>query len=276
MANPQKENGYTVIANEILDHLCKFPIKTEARRVFDFILRKTWGYNKKSDHIPLSQFVEGTGLKKPNVCRALKEALSTVIILKDENGYRINKDYIQWVDSSVINRDNKIINRDNLPLSLVIPSKENSSKEIISTTHQTKFFHSLPEGLGLETLTRVTQGCGLEHSIPPMMLKSLAASRHEADLEQAIMKACSWLLEQKKKTLTYSTLLKFLNDYPIKNAPNSSKILEAEISRKVGHDTSAPKISPEEHERMLTLRRQKLLTNINTNATSEREINQSS
>ena len=67
MAEPQKENGYTPIANEIMDALCRIRIPGEERQVLDCIFRKTYGWNKCEDSISLTQFMEMTGLKKPAV-----------------------------------------------------------------------------------------------------------------------------------------------------------------------------------------------------------------
>ena len=47
MANPQKENGYTSIANDIVEALAGIRIPGEARQCLDVILRKTYGWNKK-------------------------------------------------------------------------------------------------------------------------------------------------------------------------------------------------------------------------------------
>ena len=52
MAMPQVENGYTRIANELLEALAKIRIPGEARQVFDVIMRKTYGF-RKSDPIAL-------------------------------------------------------------------------------------------------------------------------------------------------------------------------------------------------------------------------------
>lgn len=82
MANPQIENGYTRIANEIMDALAKIRIPGQARQVLDFILRKTYGWNKKTDMISLSQFVEGTGLSKVAVCKGINKLLGMNIITK--------------------------------------------------------------------------------------------------------------------------------------------------------------------------------------------------
>lgn len=43
MANPQIENGYTAVANEILDHLYKQPLNGTELKVVMCILRYTFG-----------------------------------------------------------------------------------------------------------------------------------------------------------------------------------------------------------------------------------------
>lgn len=43
MASPQIENGYTTIANEILDHLYKQPLNGTELKVVMCILRYTFG-----------------------------------------------------------------------------------------------------------------------------------------------------------------------------------------------------------------------------------------
>jgi len=108
MANPQKENGYTPIANEIMDQLIRIRVPGEARQVLDCILRKTYGWNKKSDVIALSQYVESTGLSKPHVCMGLKKLRDMNLITEkgkaftekgNEKGQYIefNKDFETWI-----------------------------------------------------------------------------------------------------------------------------------------------------------------------------------
>ena len=64
MANPQLENGYTKISNEIFDAMVRWKFSSYEYRILIFLIRKTYGWNKKKDWISLSQFVEGTGIKK--------------------------------------------------------------------------------------------------------------------------------------------------------------------------------------------------------------------
>lgn len=101
MANPQKENGFVPIANEIMEALAGIRISGEARQCLDVILRKTYGFNKKEDQISLSQFNLLTKMPKATVCRSLlKLEKMNLIIIKDDNVkcnlYRFNKDFHTW------------------------------------------------------------------------------------------------------------------------------------------------------------------------------------
>jgi len=102
MANPQKEHGFTAIANEILEALARIGIPGEARRMLDVIIRKTYGYNKKVDKISTSQFMELTGLSRSKVYRArrkLKEMNLITIYKKGDSQtltYCLQKDYDKW------------------------------------------------------------------------------------------------------------------------------------------------------------------------------------
>lgn len=120
-ASPQKEKGYTAIANEIMEALSKMRIAGEARQVLDFILRKTYGFNKKKDAISLSQFYLGTGMTKTNIIRAIKhlQSLNIINVIKKDNGnsniYWFNKDYTSWKPLpkkiTVIKKDNKLLSK---------------------------------------------------------------------------------------------------------------------------------------------------------------------
>ena len=137
---PQLENGYTRMANELIERLAGIRIPGEAMQALWLIIRKTYGFNKKSDTIALLQFCEHTGMKKPAVCRAVKklEQLGIVSIIKKDNGnaaeYAIIKDSAKWQPlSKKITLSKKIIiviEKDNKPLSKKIPSKETTKDKI--------------------------------------------------------------------------------------------------------------------------------------------------
>lgn len=105
MASPQKENGYTAIANEIMDVLAKTCLSGSNRQVLDTVLRKTYGWNKKEDFLSISQLEEATLLSRRAVIYALQnlEAKKIIIITRDSNrtnSIKFNKNYDDWIVQS--------------------------------------------------------------------------------------------------------------------------------------------------------------------------------
>lgn len=100
MANVQLENGYTRVANAILDALSCTDLSGSAWRCAVFIIRKTYGFKKKHDPISLSQFELGTQLTRMSVTRGIGELVKKNIISKTKSGYicvyTFNKDYDTW------------------------------------------------------------------------------------------------------------------------------------------------------------------------------------
>ncbi len=134
MANPQLENGFTRIANEIFDALAYIRIPGEAHQVLTVILRKTYGFQKSEDAISLSQFCLYTKLRKGDVCRAINKLISMGIISKKANGvaslYRFNKDFSTW---RPLAKKQIVSNKANASLAIKRHTKETTTKEINTT-----------------------------------------------------------------------------------------------------------------------------------------------
>ena len=103
MPGPQKENGYTPIANEIMDALCKYRIPGECRQVLDCVLRMTYGFSRKEVEISNNQISVFTGLKRQNVIRSIQWLESKLILsrIKVESNktkiLKFNKNYKEWI-----------------------------------------------------------------------------------------------------------------------------------------------------------------------------------
>ena len=101
-SGPQLENGYIRIATEIWTELTRYRLSGEEMKCLMFIIRQTYGWNKKSDAITLSQFSQATDMVKQCVCRALKRLSdkNLIFISKIANErvstYRFNKRYGTW------------------------------------------------------------------------------------------------------------------------------------------------------------------------------------
>ena len=118
MKSPQKENGYTGIANELLEAMIKLPLSGYDLRIILAIARFTYGFSKKEDTISLSQISKITGIRRPHISRTIKALLPTMVIAVTNNGnrlplsYRINKDYDSWKPKTVTKDGNNIVTKD--------------------------------------------------------------------------------------------------------------------------------------------------------------------
>ena len=100
MASPQKEHGYTAIANEIMEALALMRIPGEARQILDVVIRLTYGWNMKTRQITYSEFTARTGLQARHVFRALRSLLEHRLIERNSEGFRLQKDYEAWLPYS--------------------------------------------------------------------------------------------------------------------------------------------------------------------------------
>ena len=129
MASPQTEDGFTRIANELLEALAQTRIPGRLRQVLDVIIRQTYGWNKKAAEISLAEFQKRTGLGKTHICGALSTLLKMHIITKNGNAskvqtitkngnaetatYGIQKDFRQWEG---ITKNGNVTKNGNTPL----------------------------------------------------------------------------------------------------------------------------------------------------------------
>lgn len=99
MASPQPDK-YTKLSNELLEAFCRLDASGSAWRIFMVVIRKTYGFHKKSDPISLSQYEEMSGLARKSVCRGLKELVELQVVRVEKDGYinkyQVQKDYELW------------------------------------------------------------------------------------------------------------------------------------------------------------------------------------
>ena len=164
MSSPQKENGFTAINHENLEELLKYSFPSACPlKITLYIIRQTWGFQKKQDFISLSRFQEALKISRPSVVLWLKYLVENRLIFKGEKSekkgfeYSFNKDFEQWTSSKhgltsktvftraskggftktskggfTHKRNNKEINKEYLPLS------ENLKGKILSVSPESK------------------------------------------------------------------------------------------------------------------------------------------
>ena len=103
MADVQLENGYTKIANKILERLALTKLSPTQFRLILVIWRYTYGFNRKDHAMSLTFLAEATGVHKQRVKQELDKLIESNIIIVTEEGtfsksrkLAFNKDYDTW------------------------------------------------------------------------------------------------------------------------------------------------------------------------------------
>jgi len=147
MVNPQKENGNTQIANEILEVLVKTNLNGTEFQVVLHIIRKTYGWQKKTDRISFTQLEKATGKTRPAICKAIKSLLVNKVLLVNKtllgNEYGLNKLYNQWVVNNRLLVNKQKLGSKQMEIKVVnnrLHTKETLTKETI----QKKVYKKIP------------------------------------------------------------------------------------------------------------------------------------
>ena len=102
-ASPQIEHGFTRIADELLEALCGCRLTAREYAVALAIIRKTYGWGKKTDRISASQLAQMTGLRPSRISTLLTSLVNKSVI--QIHGERrkgitpligIQKDHSRW------------------------------------------------------------------------------------------------------------------------------------------------------------------------------------
>lgn len=144
MVSPQLENGYTKIANEIIDALARTKLSSQESRILFAIFRKTYGYNKKQDWISNSQLEQITGIHRSHCANTISKLKCRKIVTKTGNKIQFNKLYSQWlvlpkqVTSEVLPKQVQVLPKQALGVTQTGThkrqyTKDNNTKEILQS-----------------------------------------------------------------------------------------------------------------------------------------------
>lgn len=103
MASPQKENGFTPIAHEILEEVVKRKFTATQLNVLMVVWRMTYGFNRKDHELSVSFFVNSTGFSKRNVQEAINQLIEMNVLIETKKAsfnqtrkIAFNKNYDEW------------------------------------------------------------------------------------------------------------------------------------------------------------------------------------
>ena len=103
MACPQKENGYTSIANELLEQFYRRRFSSSQLKILLLVIRFTYGFNRKTATLSNTFIAAGTGMHEITVSKEVGTLLrDNVLKLYKKPSFHnsrvigINKDYESW------------------------------------------------------------------------------------------------------------------------------------------------------------------------------------
>lgn len=144
MANPQLENGYTRIANELMDAIGQLDLNGTEYKVLLCVMRYTYGFQRKSHKLSASFISEWGNCSERTVKRALKRLIALNILLVTNEGQKgvtsvleLNKNFDLWRTGEQMYTSDRIDTSDKvdttpvtrltpLPVTRLSPKKRNN------------------------------------------------------------------------------------------------------------------------------------------------------
>ena len=103
MASPQKENGYTPFAHELLEAILKYPFTLYQFKVLLVIGRKTYGWSKIKAQMSYNEIASIAGISRGSAQKACAQLVAENVLFiqhvvsdRRANIFGIQKDYEQW------------------------------------------------------------------------------------------------------------------------------------------------------------------------------------
>ena len=100
--NPQIEDGYTKIANELLEIIYKAPFNATQLKIMLCVVRFTYGFHRKTGKLSISYIATAINRDYRNVQREINNLVDLNILISEKNSSNscrklgINKKYNTW------------------------------------------------------------------------------------------------------------------------------------------------------------------------------------
>lgn len=102
MANPQTENGFTKISNELFDQIIKADLSLRELKIIFTVIRFTYGFNRKEAELSTRFISNATGIKFQNIANSIKHLQNKNILVLHRGNHKqgrkiiLNKNYELW------------------------------------------------------------------------------------------------------------------------------------------------------------------------------------
>lgn len=144
----------TPIINSIIEKLARSKFKQYEFNLIMAIVRKTYGWDKKSDFIAGTQLEKLTGIPRHHCYRTILGLVKMKVLIKSDKNLGINKNVDQWEVEDRFSSDNKIEIK-KVP-DEVYSSKENIPDEVSKYTSRgiKNIPHQVPTKENKKTITK--------------------------------------------------------------------------------------------------------------------------
>ena len=129
MASPQKENGYTPVANEILDKIITLKLNGTQYKIIILLWRYTYGFSRKEHELSETFVSKATGVHKSQIHKEMNRLIEMKIVAVEREStfseprlLSFNKNYDEWYQ------------KDYLVSNLLPPIKNTTTSGIKNTT----------------------------------------------------------------------------------------------------------------------------------------------
>ena len=99
-ANPQLENGYTRIANELFEAIIEYPFTCAELRIILLIIRRTYGWKTSKSYISYGSVARKLRTDIRYIKRRINKLIFENVLVKEktewENRIGLNKQYTSW------------------------------------------------------------------------------------------------------------------------------------------------------------------------------------
>ncbi|MGL5038837.1 MAG: replication protein [Aeromonas sp.] len=130
------DNGYTRLANELLDALIGADLTKNQYKVALAVVRKTYGFNKPYDRVSDGQLSELTGMPRQKVNKAKNELLHKRVLLINGRQIGLNKVVSEWDHDCHQNSDSvtKAVTKSVTKTVTTVSPKQGHTKDNIQNT----------------------------------------------------------------------------------------------------------------------------------------------
>lgn len=233
------DDGYTRIANELIDELLAADLTVRQMKVALAVIRKTYGFNKKHDRITNTQIASMTGIHFTHISTVKNELLDKRVLVMTGREIGLNKVISEWKinisqnSKTLAKSANKSLAKSaNQGLPSQLNTKDTSQKTIKTKNKnisaepscddstlavKNQIEKSLPAEKPSEpespTVIELPLNTGKSHLVTQAFVDEMAVLYPAVDVNQELRTMRGWLLTNQAKRKTSKGIGRFINSW---------------------------------------------------------------